>query len=141
MAVIALVTAARVEVVGVPVRQMTGVAGEAITPGAPCTFNSAGAVVNADANGASPLNTVRGIAVGGAAFASGDTVTLLQEGRLDGYNFDSQAYGLRIWVSDTVGSLDDATGTAGLPVGNVEPAGAHPITSGRDKVLSVNIPA
>lgn len=141
MADIALVTAARVEVVGVPVRQMTGVAGEAIIPGAPCTFNAAGAVINSDANGVAPINTYKGVAVGGATILTGDPVTLIQEGRIDGYNLDAQAYGTRIFVSDTAATLADAAGTANLPVGTVEPAGAHPITSGRDKVLHVNSPA
>lgn len=140
MAVLALVTANRVEVVGIPVRQMTGVAGEAVVAGAPCVFNTSGAIVNGDGNGASPLNTTcRGIAL--KTVATGETVTLLQEGRLDGFNLDSQAYSAPIYVSDTVGILGDAAGTATLPVGYVEPAGAHPITSGRDKILHVNVPA
>lgn len=139
MAVIALVTAGRVEVVGLPVRQQTFVAGEAIVAGAPVTQNSTGKAVNSDGNGASPLNTVQGIATRSAA--SGESVTCLQEGRLDGYNLDSQAFGARIFVSDTVGILGDAAGTASLPIGFVEAATGNPVTSGHDKVLHVNIPA
>jgi hypothetical protein len=118
---------------------MTGVTAEAVIAGAPCTFNTSGAVINSDANGVAPINTVKGIAT--RTVAAGESVTLLQEGRLDGYNLDSQAYGARIFVSDTTSVLGDAAGTASLPVGFVEPAGAHPITSGRDKVLHVAIPA
>lgn len=139
MADIALVTANRVEVVGIPVRQVTLAAGEAIVAGAPCTINSTGKAVNSDANGSSPLNTVKGIAT--RTVGSGESLTLLQEGRLDGYDFTSQAYGARIFVSDTTSVLGDAAGTASLPVGYVEPATGQPITSAHDKILHVNIPA
>jgi hypothetical protein len=137
MADIALVTAGRVEIVGVPVRQATYVAGEALNAGAPIILNTAGAAVHADANDAGP--PVRNANVRGITTRS--AVTVLLEGRLDGYDFTSQPYSTRIFVSDTVAALADAAGTASLPIGYVESAGAHPITSGRDKILHVNIPA
>lgn len=142
MADIALATAGRVEVVGIPVRQATYVAGEALNAGAPIVINSTGAAVHADANDAGPPirnANVRGITTRPAV--SGESVTVLLEGRMDGFDFTSQAYTTRIFVSDTVGALADAAGTASLPIGYVEPAGAHPITSARDKILHVNIPA
>src|SRR3954468_10317688 len=138
MADIALVTAGRVEVVGIPVRQGTYVAGEAIVAGAPCTLNASGAAINSDGNGAGVIATLRaGIAT--KSVATGEPVTCIKEGRIDGYDFTSQAYGAQIFVSDTGagGTLGDVAGTTSMVVGTVEPAGAHPITSGRDKILNV----
>jgi hypothetical protein len=139
MADIALVTAGRVEIVGFPVRSAASVAGEAITAGAPCTYNATGKAVNADANGAGVLASVKGVA--DRTVGTGEALTLIQEGRIDGYNLDSQAYGARLFVSDTAGALADAAGTASLPVGTVEPATGNPVSAGHDKVLHVNIPA
>jgi hypothetical protein len=142
MADIALVTAGRVEVVGLPVRERTYVAGEAINAGAPIVLNTSGAAVHADANDAGPPirnANIRGIAM--RAADSGQPVTVMLEGWLDGYDFTNQAFTTRIFVSDTVGALADAAGTASLPIGYVDVAGANPITAGRDKILHVNIPA
>lgn len=139
MADIALVTANRVEVVGIPVRQSTVLAGEAIVAGAPCTYNSTGKAVNSDANGSSPLNTVKGIAT--RTVSTGEAVTLIQEGWLDGYNLDSQAFGARLFVSDTTSVLADAAGTASLPVGVVEPVTGNALSGTHNKILAVNIPA
>lgn len=139
MADIALVTANRVEVVGIPVRQLTLAAGEDIGAGAPVTINASGKFINSDANGSAPLNTVKAIST--RTVKSGQSVTGLIEGRLDGYNLSSQAFGARIFVSDTTSTLADAAGTASLPVGFVEPATGQPITSGHDKILHVDIPA
>jgi hypothetical protein len=138
MADISLVTANRVEVVGIPVRQLTLAAGEDITAGAPVTQNSTGKLVNSDANGSSPLNRVQGIAT--RTVKSGQSVTAIQEGRLDGYDLSSYAYGDPIYVSDTVATLASGSGTTSLQVGRVEAAAGQPITSAHDKILAVNIP-
>lgn len=137
MADLALVTANRVEVVGIPVRQMTLAAGEDITAGAPVTINSSGKFVNSDANGSPPLNTCKAIAT--RTVKSGQSVTGVQEGDLDGYDLAGLAFGDSVFVSDTVGILSTGSGTASLPIGFVKPATSQPITSGHDKILNVNI--
>ncbi len=137
MADIALTTANRVEVVGLPVRQVSWVAGEALVAGAPVTQNASGKAINSDANGVAPINTVQAIAL--RTVASGESVTCMKEGRIEGYNFTSQAYGAKIFVSDTTSTLADAAGTASLYVGYVEAATANGITAAHDKILAVNI--
>lgn len=138
MADIALVTAGTVRIVGNPVRQVSCVAGEAIAGGAPITQNASGKWVNADANGSAPLNTVQAIATKTAV--TGESFTGLKEGRLDGYNLSSQAYGAKIYVSDTTSTLADAAGTATLQVGYVEAVSSNQIGNAHNKVLAVNIP-
>jgi hypothetical protein len=137
MADIALVTANRVEIVGIPEKQISVVAGEDVTAGAPCTFNSTGKAVNSDANGTPPLNTVKGIA--DKTVKSGQGFVLIQKGRLDGYDLSGLAYGDSVFVSDTVGRVGSGSGTASLPIGFVEPVTGNPITSSHDKILNVNI--
>jgi predicted RecA/RadA family phage recombinase len=137
MADIALVTANRVEVVGIPVRQLTLAAGEDITAGAPVTINSTGKFVNADGNGSAPLNTCKAICT--RTVKSGQAVTGIAEGVLDGYDVSGSAYGDKLYLSDTVGRIATGTGTANLDLGYVMPATGQPITSGHDKVFAVNI--
>jgi hypothetical protein len=60
------------------------------------------------------------------------------EGIMDGYAF-TQAYGAPIYVSDTVGTLADAAGTATLLVGHVTSAHAQSLGTAADKLLYVNI--
>lgn len=138
MADIALTTANRVEVVGNPIRQSTKVAGEAIIAGAPIVQNASGKWVNSDANGAGVLDNVEAIAL--RTVGSGESLTGLSEGRLEGYNLSAQAFGATIYVSDTVGLLADAAGTKSLIVGNVEAVGSNQIANAHNKVLNVNIP-
>lgn len=138
MADINLTTANRVEVVGIPVRQTTLAAGEDITAGAPLTINSTGKFVNSDANGAAPLNTCKAIST--RTVKSGQSVTGIQEGDMDGWDLSGLAYGALVYVSDTVGRIGSGSGTASLPLGYVKPATGNPITSSHDKVLHVNVP-
>jgi hypothetical protein len=139
MADIALVTANRVEIVGIPVRQTTLAAAEAIVAGAPIIVDANGKWVNSDADGAGTLDNVKAIAT--RTGAAGESITGLEEGRLGGYDLSSQAFGAAIYVSNTVGRLADAAGTKSLVVGNVEPVGSNQLANAHNKVLNVNIPA
>jgi hypothetical protein len=138
---LAPVTADRAEVVGLPNSSgtITAAAGEDISALAPITQNASGKWVRSGAAAAAPANTVQAIAL--RTVKSGESLTGLREGRIDNYNLDAQAYGARIFVSNTLGALADAAGTASLPVGFVEVATAQPIGSPHDKVLHVKIPA
>lgn len=141
MAVLALTTANRVEVVE-SYEQLTLPAAEAIVAGAPIAIvpssTGAGQWVNADANGAGHLATVAAIAL--KTVTAGQALTGMKRGILEGFNLTSQNYFAPIYVSDTVGILGDAAGTATLQVGRVIPASAHPpITVAADKLLYVDI--
>jgi hypothetical protein len=137
MAVLALTTASRVEVVKM-LESITAKAGEAITAGAPITFNASGDWINSDGNGAGVIASVHAIATHDAVI--GESLTGMKRGILDGYVLTDQAFGAPIYVSDTVGILGDAAGTTNLGVGRVIPGQAHPpITVAHDKLLYVDI--
>src|ERR1700759_4666299 len=104
MADISLVTADKVQIVGVPVVQHTAPAGEAITAGAPVLFNSSGKFINSDPNASGKEAT------GGTAthtVASGETLTAIRDGKMDGWDLSGLAYGDPVYASDTVGRLAD----------------------------------
>jgi hypothetical protein len=140
MALIALTTANRVEVV-ISDEQVEGIAQEAIVAGAPITIvpSSTGAAkfVNSDANGAAHLATVKAIAT--RTVIAGEALTGLKRGIMSGFDFTSQAYSAPIYVSDTVARLGDAAGTAVLQVGKVEPAFGNLAGVAADKYLRVDI--
>lgn len=141
MADIALRTADRVEVVGIPVDQVSGTAGEDITAGAPCAFNSSGNIVNSDANSTvTALNKCAGIAL--TTVNSGEAVTLLKQGRLDGYSTGAIAHGAGVFLSNTVGRIADTspnTSTA-LKLGEVEAVKSNQLANGSNKVINIHLP-
>lgn len=94
-------------------------AAAALTAGDPVYVNTAGKVGEADANGAPPINTFRGIAL--QTVAAGQTVDVLITGYVQGYDLSGLAYDAAVYVSDSVGVLADAAGTATLLVGRVVP--------------------
>jgi hypothetical protein len=138
MADIALITADKVQVVSLPIQQRCLLAGEDIVAGAPVVIDntSGGKFLNSDANGAAPRNTQPyGIATHTAK--SGQSVTAIRQGPMDGFDLSAVNYGAKVFVSDTVGRIADAAGTATLPVGIVEPALAQPLGTSADKILMV----
>lgn len=137
MANLTLDTAARVEIVE-SIQQMTLVAAEAITPGAPVRIDtSAGKFTNA--NGTSTTeNRVWGIAVGQKAILAGTPCTAIRRGVLDGYNL-SQAFDAPIYLSDTDGTLADSAGTVSTVVGRVIPGTAVTLGTTPDKLLSIEL--
>lgn len=93
------------------------IAAEAIVAGQPVTLVAAsGKVQVSDANGTGGRNTVYGIAL--KTVGAGQGVSVLKRGHLAGYTLAGN-YGSLAYVSDTLGTLADAAGTAPLPVGRV----------------------
>jgi hypothetical protein len=137
MADLALVTADKLEVVSLPQDQHTLPAGEAITAGAPVVQKNDGKFYNSDANGAAPLNTAPfGIAT--RTVKAGEALTAVRKGKIDGYDLSGMSVGDTIYVSDTVGKLADAAGTATLRVGFVLAVWGAPLGSNPDKVALID---
>lgn len=112
----------------------SAVAGAAIEAGQPVYFDTTTKkVLLSDANG-SGTTKIHGIALEDAA--AGAAVGILKEGHVYGYTLSGDV-GSFAYVSDTVGELADAAGTAVLPVGMVVPLTDVPTLT---KVLYVDIP-
>ena len=88
-------------------------AGGTITIGDLVYMGTGGTVVAADANVSSAATKAIGIAVesfdGETSVASGNPVSVCCFGPVSGYS--GMTPGANVWVSDTVGRLDDAAGT------------------------------
>lgn len=138
MADVALITANRIHVVGIPEKQLPAVAGEALTAGELCRFDTAGLAVNADGSGAGTADVV-GMAQKGVA--AGMPVTLLRRAVIDGFNLDGLAFGAYLYLSDTddVGAIGDAAGTVSVKVGRVIPAYGSDPGVAPDKLLLLEI--
>lgn len=136
MALIALTTADRVEVVE-SIEQLTKPAAEAITAGAPVRLDTtAGTFTNGNGSSAGEAR-VYGIAT--RTVVAGEAVTAIRRGIMDGFNFTSQAYDAAIYVADTDGRLGDAAGTVSVVAGRVISAHATTLGTAADKILLVNI--
>lgn len=79
------------------------------------------------------------VAIVGARQA-GNMVTGMKVGLIDGFDLSAPAYGARIWLSDTDGTLADAAGTNATLLGRVLPSPYSGTPSGADKILRVNCP-
>jgi len=137
MALIALVTASRVEVVE-SIEQLTLPAAETIVPGACVRLDSStGKFTNGNGTTAAEAR-IYGIAVGTHDIIAGMPVTALRQGVLDGFNF-SQAYDAAIYASDTDGRLGDAAGTVSVIVGRVIPSTSELLGGSLAKLLQVHL--
>ncbi|MEI7847452.1 MAG: hypothetical protein WCK35_16750 [Chloroflexota bacterium] len=137
MALIALVTAARVEVVEI-FEQMTLVAAESITPGAPVRLDTTtGKFTNSNGTLAAEARTY-GIAVGTHTVIAGMPITAVRRGVLDGFVF-TQNYDAPIYLSDTDGRLGDAVGTVTLEVGRIIPGTSEVLGGAFAKLLLVDL--
>jgi hypothetical protein len=134
MALIAVATAGKIEVVE-SIMQHTAPAGEAILAGDLVRFDTNGKFTKGNGADATESN-VYGIAT--ASVAANEPVTAIRRGVLDGFTF-SQAYGARIYVSDTDGRLGDAAGTVSVQVGRVISGTATRLGTAYDKLLSVEL--
>jgi hypothetical protein len=140
MALIALATAGRVEVVE-SIEQMTLPAAEAITAGmgvrvVPAS-TGAGQFTLGNGTDATEAN-IYGIATKSAA--AGEPVTALRQGTLDGYTFAAgDEYGDPIYLSDTDGRLGDTAGTVSLVVGRVAPGTAVTLGTAYDNLLRLTL--
>jgi hypothetical protein len=136
MALIAVTTAGRVEVVGIPETQKTLVAAEAILAGGAVRIDTTtGKFTNSNGTTA-PEARIYGIAT--KSVAAGEPVTAIRKGELDGFTF-SQAYDAAIYLSDTDGRLGDAAGTVSVIVGRVVPTTGEPLGTANDKILFVDL--
>ena len=137
MALIALTTANKVEVVGIPSSQHTAPAAEAIVAGAPVRLDTSnGKFTNSNGTTAAEAR-VWGIAT--KTVAANEPLTAIRRGFMDGFDLTSQAYDLAIFVSDTDGRLGDVAGTVSTVVGRVLSAWSQRLGTAADKILSVEL--
>lgn len=138
MTVIALVTANRVEIVE-SIEQMTLPTDEAVNPGQAARLATAtGKFTKANATTA-PEARIYGIATGGLANTSGQPVTAIKKGVIDGYDLSGLNYDAPVYLSDTDGALDTAAGTVSVVVGRVIPATGQTLGTALDKLLLVDL--
>lgn len=138
MADLALVTANKINVGTLTTQQHSFIASSAITAGAPVYIVAAtGKVAPSDGNGAGVIATCFGIAT--RTVAAGEAVTVVRRGLLDGYDLSALNFGVKVYVSDTVGLLADAAGTTSIVVGIVVPANGQAVGSTADKLLLVEL--
>jgi hypothetical protein len=93
------------------------VANVALTAGDPVYLMSTGKVALADANG-SGLQQFLGIVL--QTVGAGEATSVCEEGELYGFTLAGD-YGARVYLSDTVGRLDDAAGTMTVVIGQIRP--------------------
>jgi len=137
MALIALVSASKVEVVE-SLEQMTLPAAESITPGACVRLDTtSGKFTNGNGTTAAEAR-IYGIAVGAHDIPAGMPVTVVRQGVLDGFAF-SQAYDAVIYASDTDGRLGDAAGTVNVVIGRVIPGASELLGGAFAKLLQVHL--
>jgi hypothetical protein len=119
MADIALYTANQVTVAESFVQQ-TGPTGGAVTAGSAVRIDANGKFIHGNATTATGgVNAIYGIAR--RTCASGETITAIRKGVLDGYDVEALAYWAPVYLSDTAGRLADAAGTTTVIVGRVIP--------------------
>jgi hypothetical protein len=103
-----------------------------ITAGAAVYINAAGKVALTDANASSPANRFRGIAL--KSVGAGQSVSVLQDGEVFGFDLSGLAYDDKVYASDTAGKLATAASeTTSLLAGVVVPLSNKDLT----KVLKI----
>ena len=136
MTAIDLTTANKVEIVE-SIEQMTLPAAEAITAGMAVRIDtSAGTFTKANGSTAAE-GRAYGIAT--RTVAARQAVTAVRKGVMDGWDLSGLAYDADVFLSDTDGRLDTATGTVNVKVGKVIPGSGAAIGSGFDKMLAVDL--
>lgn len=100
----------------------TAICAETITAGTPLYVNTSGKVEPADANAAGEQQCRYLALEGGGA---GQAISVLRRGHVYGFTL-SQAYDAPVFLSDTVGRIDDAAGTLEVPLGIVAAIPAGP---------------
>lgn len=137
MANINLDTADRVEVVGIPRRQLTAPALEAIEAGAPVRFDpTTGKFRNGNATDMTE-GAIYGIVP--RSVAAGEAVTAIAEGVLDGYDLSGLNFNAPVYLSDTDARIADAAGTKAILIGRVVPGFSNLRGTTADKLLDVNV--
>lgn len=92
-----------------------GIAGAAVTAGQAVYWNTSGNLVLSNA-GAAGTAKFAGIALNTVGI--GQAVSVLKRGYLAGYTL-TQAYGAKLYLSNTAGAVDDAAGTVSVLIGAV----------------------
>ena len=137
MAVIALVAADTVRIVGFPVEQLTLPAAEAITAGMAVKIDvTLGRFTPANGTSAAEAR-IWGIAT--QTVVAGMPVTAVRRGYLDGWDFTALAYDAAVFLSDTDGRLDTAAGTISTVVGRVISATGVTLGTVYDKILHITL--
>lgn len=136
MADINLVTANKVNIVE-SIKQLTAPAAEAITAGMAMRLDTAsGKFTKAKATDAAEAR-VKWLAV--KTVATGEAVTGIENGVMDGYDLSGLAYDAPVYLSDTDGRLADAAGTVSTVIGRVIPGTATTLGTALDKLLLVSL--
>jgi hypothetical protein len=142
MADIDLVTADRVSLIkgemGDAGLTPPGLAGEAITAGAPVYLAAAtGKWLNSDANASAPANAVRAMAL--KTVVAGEPVTCaFGKSMLDGFDLSGMSFGDPVYLSNNVGRVGTAAGSTSVIVGYVVPGLATLATATTaDKLLQL----
>lgn len=134
---IALVTANRVSIVGIPIEQATLPAAEAITAGQVVRIDTtAGTFTLANGTDASEA---RAWGVATKTVASGMPVTAIKRGRMDGFALAALDYDAAIYLSNTDGTLADGAGSVSKIVGRVFPVFSTTLGTSPDKILEVDL--
>lgn len=133
MADLTLTTANKIDVIESE-SQATAPAASAVTAGAPVFYDTNGKFAHADANAAA-ADAAWGVAT--KTVAAGESCTAIRRGKMSGWS-NLPAYGAPVFVSDTVGALGDAAGTASITVGHVEAVFSTNLGTAADKILNVN---
>ena len=113
-------TAAQISVVD-PIKAVIRnyVTGVAVTRGVPVyVVGSTGKLAIADGNG-SGTKQVRGVTLDAGGIGAG--IRVLEYGDVFGYDLSGLDYDAVVYLSDTAGSLDTATGTVTVIIGRVAP--------------------
>lgn len=129
---IALKTADRVEVVE-SIQQLTLVAAEAITAGAPVRCNGTTGQFQNGNGGDMTEGKVYGIAT--KTVAAGEALTAIRRGIMDGFDLSGLNYWATIYLSDTDGRISGTAGTKAVTVGYVGAGNAELLGSSPDKLL------
>jgi hypothetical protein len=112
-------------VVGIPIEQYTGKAGEALEAGAPVYLNK---TTNKGTNGdADALATAEIIGINLKTAAAGQGYTVIKKGIVEGFDLSGLSYGDPVYLSTTAGKLATAApvgdGDVSMIVGRV--VGVH----------------
>lgn len=128
------------DIVGVPIDQMTLPAAEALTAGNAVRIvpSSTGAGRWTKAN-ASDLTEGRVWGIATRTVVAGEAVTAVRNGILDGFDVASLAYGDPLYLSDTDGTIADSYGTVDVLIGRIVPGTATTLGTAYDRLVKVEI--
>lgn len=133
---IALTTANKVEIVE-SVVQMTLPTDEAVTAGMAVRISTTtGKFTKANGTGAAEA---RAWGVATRTVASGQPVTAVRVGVMDGWDLSSMDYDAPVYLSDTDGRLSTVAGTTSVVIGRVIPATSTTLGTAYDKILQVEV--